>query len=95
MQAGHGGLYGISPSEYRDFVHKNSGRHIDVLALVAKYRKEVNPRVNVFSVQVSGYDNAVLPENIYRGAILAGWTGKEPVFAKSLIDTWNEIESSK
>jgi hypothetical protein len=27
-----------------------------------------------------------------RGAILSGWTGKEPVFAKALIDTWNEIE---
>jgi aryl-alcohol dehydrogenase-like predicted oxidoreductase len=24
---------------------------------------------------------------------LAGWTGKEPVFAKAIIDTWNQIES--
>jgi len=96
MQAGHGGLYGTDPSEYQDFVHSKGGwRYIDVLALVSKYRKEVNPKVNIFSVQVAGYDNTVLPENIYRGAILAGWTGKEPVFAKSLIDTWNEIESAK
>jgi hypothetical protein len=94
MQAGHGGLYGTDSNEYKDFLH-GDWRHIDVLALVAKYRKEVNPKVNLFSVQVAGYDNAVLPENLYRGAILAGWTGKEPVFAKSLIDTWNEIESSK
>lgn len=93
MQAGHGGLYGISPSEYKDFIHKKSGGHIDVLALVSRYRKEVNPKVNMFSVQVAGYDNTVLPENLYRGAILAGWTGKEPVFAKALIDTWNEIEA--
>jgi hypothetical protein len=94
MQAGHGGLYGIDSNEYKDFLH-GDWRHIDVLALVAKYRKEVNPKVNLFSVQVAGYDNSVLPENLYRGAILAGWTGKEPIFAKSLIDTWNEIESSK
>jgi hypothetical protein len=93
MQAGHGGLYGTNPSEYKDFIHGDYGRHIDVLALVSKYRKEVNSKVNVFSVQVAGYDNTVLPENLYRGAILAGWTGKEPVFAKALIDTWNEIEN--
>ena len=94
MQAGHGGLYGTDYNEYKDFLH-GDWRHIDVLALVSKYRKDVNPKVNLFSVQVSGYDNSVLPENLYRGAILAGWTGKEPVFAKSIIDTWNEIESSK
>ena len=94
MQAGHGGLYGTRPEEYKDFVHGNAGwRYIDVLALVSKYRKDVNPKVNVFSVQVAGYDNMVLPENLYRGAILSGWTGKEPIFAKSLIDTWNEIEN--
>ena len=96
MQAGHGGLYGTNPDEYQDFIHSKGGwRYIDVLALVSKYRKEVNSKVNIFSVQVAGYDNTVLPENIYRGAILAGWTGKEPVFAKALIDTWNEIESAK
>jgi len=92
MQAGHGGLYGTDSNEYKDFLH-GDWRHIDVLALVAKYRKEVNSKVNLFSVQVAGYDNTVLPENLYRGAILGGWTGKEPVFAKALIDTWNEIEN--
>jgi hypothetical protein len=91
MQAGHGGLFGIDPSEYHDF--KTSGRYIDVLALVKEYRKKVNPKVNVFSVQVAGYDNSVLPENLYRGAILAGWTGKEPVFAKAIIDIWDSMET--
>jgi hypothetical protein len=96
MQAGHGGLYGIDSSEYKDFVYKGSrGRnsYIDVLALVKEYRKKVNPKVNVFTVQVAGYNNALLPENIYRGAVLAGWTGREPVFAKAIIDTWDKIES--
>ena len=98
MQAGHGGLYGTDPKAYADFVHGGDngyGRYIDVLALISKYRKEVNSKVNVFSVQVAGYDNSVLPENLYRGAILAGWTGKEPIFAKAIIDTWDQIESNQ
>ena len=97
MQAGHGGLYGTNPSEYNDYRYGNGthGNHIDVLKLVNDYRKMVNPKVNVFSVQVAGYNNSVLPENLYRGAILAGWTGREPVFAKAIIDTWDSIESRK
>ena len=97
MQAGHGGLYGVNPDDYKDFIHGKGGygRYIDVLALAQKYRKEVNPKVNLFSVQVAGYDNSVLPENLYRGAILAGWTGKEPIFAKALIDTWDSIENNQ
>lgn len=95
MQAGHGNLYGIDASKYAKYLHKNHGgtRYIDVLALAQKYRDTVNPKVNLFTVQVAGYDNTVLPENLYRGAILAGWTGKEPIFAKAVIDTWNQIES--
>lgn len=90
MQAGHGGLYGDS-DKYPEFTTR--GRYIDVLALIQKYRREVNSRVNVFSVQVAGYDNSALPENLYRGAILAGWTGKESIYAKEIIDTWNKIEN--
>lgn len=93
MQAGHGGLYGVNASEYREYA--KNGRYVDVLALVNKYRKTVNSKVNVFTIQVAGYDNSVLPENLYRGAILAGWTGREAHFAKALIDTWNQIEDQK
>ena len=95
MQAGHGGLFGQNANDYKEFAHSKSARYIDVLALVDKYRKTVNPKVNVFSVQVAGYDNAVLPENLYRGAILAGWTGKEPVYAKAIIDAWDSIENKQ
>jgi hypothetical protein len=96
MQAGHGNLYGVNKNAYAEFIHPTrGGSYIDVLALVAKYRKTVNPKVNIFSVQVAGYDNAVLPENLYRGAILAGWTGKESIYAKAIIDTWDSIESPK
>jgi hypothetical protein len=91
QQAGHNGLYGINASQYAKFAV--GGHFIDVMKLVDLYRKEVNPKVNVFSVQTAGYDNSVLPENIYRGAILTGWTGKETSFAKALIDLWNEKEA--
>lgn len=90
MQAGHGGLYG-RPAAYKDYITR--GSYIDVLKLVDVYRRTVNPKVNVFSVQVAGYDNTVLPENLYRGAVLAGWTGKESIFAAATIKIWDQIES--
>ena len=97
MQAGHGGLYGYSqtvgssPYGY----HRAGDTHVDVLKMVQEYRKTVNPKVNVFTVQVAGFSNSVLPENLYRGAVLAGWTGREPQFAKAIIDAWDQIESRK
>jgi len=94
MQAGTGGLYGERSEDYSDYKWKD-GRHIDVLKLVQEYRRRVNPKVNVFSVQVAGYDNSVLPANLYRGAILAGWTGRESQYAQSIIETWNAIENKK
>ena len=91
MQAGTGGLYGTDANEYKGFT--KNGRYIDVLALVQKYRREVNSKVNVFSVQVAGYDNSILPSSLYRGAILTGWTGRESSYAKAIIDIWDEIEN--
>jgi len=87
QQCGHGGLYGTNPSEYKEYCV--NGRYVDVLALVNKYREKVNPNVNVFSVQTAGYDNTILPETAYRTALLTGWTGKECVYAKEMIDLWN------
>lgn len=91
MQAGRGQLYGWNSSDYSEF-RVNGTSHIDVLALVNKYRKTVNPKVNVFTVQVGGYNNSVLPENLYRGAILSGWTGREAQYADAIIKVWNEID---
>ena len=96
MQAGHGGLFGENPSEYSKYIYEGRpDRYIDVLALVKEYRKKVNPKVNVFTVQVAGYNNTLLPENFYRGAVLAGWTGREPQFAKEIINTWDSIEENR
>jgi hypothetical protein len=95
MQAGHGGLYGhretVGSSK---FIHpKEGGTHVDVLAMTQEYREKVNPKVNLFTVQVGGYNNNLIPEALYRGAILAGWTGKEPVFAKAISDIWDSVEA--
>jgi len=96
MQAGHGGLYGTDPSEYKEFTYGGRGNtYIDVMKLVEEYRKKVNPKVNIFSVQVAGYSNSVIPENYYRSTILAGWTGRETVYAKSIIELWDDIENRK
>ena len=91
MQAGHGGLYGLDSRDYSEYITR--GRYIDVLKLVQEYRRKVNPKVNVFSVQTAGYDNSVLPENEYRTSILTGWTGKETVYANVLIDIWDRMEN--
>ena len=91
QQAGHGGLYGLNSRDYSKYTIR--GHYIDVLKLVQEYRRKVNPKVNVFSVQTAGYDNSVLPENEYRTSILTGWTGKESVYANALIDIWNKMEN--
>jgi hypothetical protein len=95
MQAGHGGLFGVDEREYKDYIYEDNrwGRHIDVLKLVQKYRKEVNPKVNIFTVQTAGYNNSVVPETLYRGAVLGGWTGKESTYAKALTEAWDQVES--
>lgn len=100
QQAGTGGLYG-TPEDARmyaslGYANQSCGYpFIDVYSLVNAYRREVNPEVNVFSVQTAGYDNSVLPAMAYRCAILTGWTGKEIAFAAEYINQWNEIDAPR
>jgi hypothetical protein len=76
MQAGHGGLYGVgdrrSPHPYP--LWPGSSMHIDVPALVRRYRKEVNPNVFVYLVQIAGYRDTLFPESYNRTFILGGWS---------------------
>lgn len=72
MQAGHGGLYGVSPSAYKDYAWRG-GHNIDVAKLIAAYRARVNPKVDVFLVQVAGYQDCLVPEFYDRTYILGGW----------------------
>lgn len=94
MQAGTGNLYGRDvPTEYQVVPAKHRQQYINIPAMIEKYRKGVNPKMNVFSIQVAGYDNSVLPMYMYRGAILSGWTGAELTFASSVNTLWNEHDS--
>ena len=92
MQAGHGNLYGNNPEDYKDYSISGPGCFMDVMKLVQKYRNSVNKKASFFSVQVAGYNNNILPENIYRGAIMSGWTGKEVPLAAELLKLWDECE---
>ena len=97
QQAGHCGLYGTreDKDEYCSTGFEDGYGMINVFALVQEYRKKVNPKVNVFSIQTAGYTNSVLPENAYRTSILYGWTGKEAVYAQEIIRQWDELEEKK
>ena len=90
MQAGHGELYGTSTQqqEYRN-AGCSCGMYINVFQCLLNYRRQVNKNVNMFSVQTAGYDNSVLPEYAYRTSMMSGWTGKEALFAKMLVDIWD------
>jgi len=100
QQAGHGGLYGTETQhlEYEKLGFScavgqaKNGRYINVFELILEYRRKVNPRVNVFSIQTAGYNNVCVPEYAYRTCILYGWTGKELLFARQMIDLWDEME---
>ena len=93
MQAGHGGLYGLNYYDYKDYAC--NGSHIDVMKLLATYRSKVFNKVNMFSVQTAGYTNVLVPEFTYRANVMYGWTGKEAIFAKTMIDFWNEKDLQK
>lgn len=95
QQAGHGGLYGTSAhkSEYSRAGYECNYGMVNVFKLIQEYRKKVNPKVNVFSIQTAGYDNVVIPEYAYRTNIMYGWTGNEAVFAKAMIDQWDAMEN--
>ena len=95
QQAGHGGLYGTGAhkAEYGRAGYKCNYGMVNVFKLIQEYRKKVNPKVNVFSIQTAGYDNIVIPEYAYRTNIMYGWTGNEAVFAKTMIDQWDGVDN--
>ena len=75
MQAGHGGLYGLDPSQYPIFKDKDSwNRYIDVPKLVMEYRSKVNPDCKLYSIQIGGYSDSIFPELYPNTCIMAGWS---------------------
>lgn len=97
QQAGTGNLYGTSEHSYEykklGYNYGYSRNMINVYKLIEDYRKKVNPKVNVYSIQTAGYDNVVIPEYAYRTNILYGWTGKELVFADAMNKLWDEFDN--
>ena len=85
MQAGHGGLYGLDQSVYKDYQWLG-GRHIDVPLLIETYRERVNPNVDVFLVQIAGGTDALIPEWYFKTYILGGWSDEVLRFARQMKD---------
>ena len=102
QQAGHGGLYGTE-GESRRYTRMGfacqrrcaGAAYIDVAKLIAEYRRKVNPKVNVFTVQTAGYSNVLVPENGYRTSVLYGWTGRELVYADAINGFWDEYDAKR
>jgi hypothetical protein len=94
MQAGHGGLYGTGG--YDDYVWSHgiqNQRMIDVPKLVRAYRESVNPKVNVYLVQVAGYQDTIIPEFYDRTYILGGWGEGILRFARFASELADSLES--
>ena len=96
MQAGYGKLYGTTEQmdEYRRY-NCSYRYNIDIVKLIDIYRSTVNSKVNIYCVQVAGYDNAIVPENLYRTSILSSWTGKESIYADKVNKIWDEIDNQQ
>lgn len=100
QQAGTGGLYGTDEQSraYRKMGYglgSSYNSYINVFKLILDYRKQVNKSVNVFSVQTAGYTNMVLPMYAYRVNLMYGWTGREAVFADTIIKEWDKVDLAK
>jgi len=72
MQAGHGELYGCAPGDYANY-NWNNTHYIDVAKLISTYRKQVNPDVKVYLVQIAGQQDTLVPEFYDKTYILGGW----------------------
>ena len=101
QQAGHGRLRGTQAhqAEYKQAGYGCNGWGwgttvcLDVAHIIDTYRRKVNPKVNVFTVQTAGYDNVLVPENGYRTSVLYGWTGSELVYADAINRFWDEMDA--
>lgn len=93
MQAGHGGLYGLSHTVASEYLWPNRryGGHpyVDVPKLIQRYRVQVNPHVMVYLVQVAGYEDTIAPETYERTAIIGGWSTELLRYAARFADVFN------
>lgn len=95
QQAGHGGLYGTRDrnNQYPVFPKGGyGGEYIDVPALINRYRNEVNKDCYVYSVQIGGYEDNIMPEFYNKTFMLSGWSPNLLRFAHYMEQTGNDIE---
>lgn len=95
QQAGHGGLYGLDERTYSDYGWVLNPRMVDVAKLVQVYRQNVNKNVNVFLVQVAGYQDTLIPEYYNRTYILGGWGDGVLKFAGKMIEAANPQQNQQ
>lgn len=93
MQVGHGGLYGSDRTMNSEFRISNYSDYIEIHQCINKYRREINSKINTYMVQTAGYNSSILPELLYRGVVLSGWTGNEVKYAYEFSKLWNQIEN--
>ena len=91
MQVGHGNLYG-NDKTMNSIFRVNNSEYIEIHECLNKYRNNVNSKINTYMIQTGGYNNTILPELLYRGVILSGWTGNEVKYAYEFSKLWNQIE---
>ena len=92
MQAGHGGLYGLKSSKYPIWKNERNNRMIDVPMLIKKYRETVNDNCHVYSVQIGGYSDNIIPEFYPKTSILSGWSQELLRFASFMEQGSSNIE---
>ena len=102
MQCGHGEMYGLNPYEFAEYVWKeeknsklSTNKYIDVLRLIRTYRRVINPRVNVFMIQIAPHTDSLIPETLYRAHILSGWNGNEVVYASHMNRLMDYIDNMR
>ena len=86
-----GGLF-RTYEDKKEYKNYNIRGYVNVYKLVLDYRKMVNPKVNVYSIQTAGYNNVLLPQNSYRCSLLTGWTGKEISYAHQINTLFDELD---
>lgn len=57
----------------------------NVPALLAQYRSKINPRTQVFFVNLAGYQDSLVPEFYDKTYLLGGWSDKVLQFADKII----------
>lgn len=86
-------IYSDQQIVYKNLYAESDKIDFNTLDLVDKYRKVTKFNTNLFSIKIAGHNNLVIPDILYRGAILSGWTGREIKMACEMTKIWNSIEN--